>query len=292
MNGTIFTLNDSIDTTTSYTDELNKDLGPVCKYIVIYQHPLNQKRAFELQNTVEDTLRVEIDDITIFKHPNGENLGISSIEFSKEVPISQLNLLEKEKINQIRAFKTRSEYEQFMNIHSLDRLELIKFKSGRTPLVYIGNFNGSADDLRQMLRQFGTITLVRELKAKNITYFIAYFEQETSASFAVQTLNQQIINSQSVLCRSFYSNAYQDFFAVRGALDAESLKSLLSDYGNIKSFQEVQDGESVTYIISMESEEINKACCMLLNGIKLGHSKFKTFFVDKQRFLSSRNQRI
>lgn len=291
MNSTMLNFDMKNDFASNYAEELDRDIGPFCRYIIIYQNELMQRLGYDLQNFVEDTLRVNVEDVIVFRRPDQGKFGIAGIEFTSDVPISSLDLLDREKISQIRAFKTRSEFETFMKIHSLERLNLIQYKSNKGPLVYISNFPGSADELKEHLKKFGSLSLVREVKAANTTYHIAYFDQEASASLACKSYNNIKINNNTIKLRALYPNAYRSCFAVRGAPNRSVLSEVLAKYGNIRLFQEVQDGKDTTYLIEMESDEQNKACCMLLHNQEVEGSTLQTFFVDKDRFMVSRNQK-
>jgi hypothetical protein len=261
------------------------------KYLIIYTGALDF-RGFELQNFIEERTNSNVEDISVFTYENGAHIGISAVVFAEPIPISVISKIQESLFFgvglRLRAFPKYSEFQKFMNIHAVERLERIGFTQIQSvPLVYIEGYDGTREELNEQLELFGNINLIRVQEAQ-IRVFIVYFDKEASALNACRVLNGASLKGSIVVVKPLFRRAVTQYFAVRGLEAANEVEELCSVYGKISAIKTVQERDSNTFYVFMENLEEAITACTLLSGRKYSDSNSTTtFFITKDRFMKT-----
>ena len=260
------------------------------KFLIVYTSPA-EFRGYELQNFIEEMIQSSVDNISVFCDQNGEKIGIVAVELSFPITHSKLSKILQKPFKgvtlQIRAFPAKTDFQKFLEIHSVERLESINFTRGKhTPLVYVQNFIGDSQQLKEIFNSVGNIQLVRLQKVKFGNVFIIYFDDEDSALKACRTFNNITPSGQTtpIIVKSMYKSASSQYFAVCGLNSKEECEELCSNYGTVNAIKTLPETNGFTFYIYMEDLDQSKTACALLNGLQINDCHIRTFFITNDRF--------
>ena len=292
--------NDNIYNVNPFTPQISSETHKIppkkeeksSKFIIIYTSSPDF-RGYELQNFIEERIQSNVDNLSVFCDQNGDKIGIIAVELSFPISHSVLaKILQKPFKNitlQIRAFSSKTEFQKFLEIHSVERLDSIKFTRGNhTPLVYVQNFNGDSQQLKEIFASVGNVQLVRLQKVNFGNVFIVYYNDEDTALKACKTFNNINIAEQTepIIVKPMYKTAATQYFAVRGLNSKEECGEICSNYGKANEIKEFPEEVGHTYYVYMEDLEESKATCALLNDAEINGNHIKTFFITYDRFYS------
>ena len=262
------------------------------KYILLYTFHA-KFRGFELQNFIEQTTNDQVDNISLFSDVQGKPIGISVIQFTYPVSHSTIVKILQKPFHgiqmQARAFSTQTEYEKFMAFHSLERLDYIHFTKGKhTPLIYVQNFKGDSNDIKDLFKTVGNIQLVRTQTINIGTLFILYFEHEDEALKACKVFHEFTSQQQTtpLIVKPMYKNASTQYFAVTGLENIETVNQLCTMYGSVSTIKPWKGNGLPVFYVFMENIEESQAACALLNGKNNNETKIRTYFITFDRFSS------
>ncbi|EAY06974.1 hypothetical protein TVAG_100150 [Trichomonas vaginalis G3] len=238
--------------------------------------------SYEIYMLIEDKLNIEIEDLTIIKDNKGKYTGLVIVQLREKVSKSQLQQLEtiqfKGKSIATQLYTSEQEYKEFIKSIVLQKLQLITLPMLKSvPLVYVYNFEGDQNDIKEVFSQVGTILLAEQKK----DYFILYFSSEFEAIQASRLLNLSMINGKEIKLTLFYPRSVERSFGIRFCNDINIILNMIKKFGKIESSKQYQDG---TIYILMENSKSSKKACLWLNNKKIDCSYISTFFIKYNEY--------
>ncbi|KAH0793222.1 hypothetical protein GPJ56_002931 [Histomonas meleagridis] len=244
--------------------------------------------SYEIYNFIEDYVKVELEDLSLFRDLNGTPTGTVIAQFTEEVTQSRLERLQsqlfKGKAVKVRLFQSVGAFHKFIRMMSISRLDAINFDNKQSPpIIYVLNFNGDNSDVNEFFGQCGQISMVKSYKYRNTFYYVIFFTTETAAMTAYRTFNGHRRSGVPIIVAPLYKGAAERTFAVHNCNDFQWLKQEVSYFGGIDSIKQSSDGSGDIFF-QMDSLEFSKAACVLLNNREHGGRTIRTNFVDFDYF--------
>lgn len=243
--------------------------------------------SYEIYNFIEETVKVDLEDLSLFRSPNGAPTGTVVAQFAEEVTQSRLQKLEKRAFKgsqlQVRLYQSAAAFHKFMRSANESKLSVIGLQSSSSiPIIYVQNFDcAHSSDVSEFFGRSGELSMVKPHTFRGGTYYILFFTSEASAQNAHRTFNGYVRNGKSLIVAPLYKNAAERTFAVHHCSDAEWLRGEIEAYGDIEQIK--QSSESDVFV-QMSSLESAKAACVLLNRKSHSGTTITTNFVDYDYF--------
>ena len=269
-------------------DPMLKILAPESKeksreltsYIIALELQAKHFRSYEVFIFLEENLKIEVSDVSIFRGKNEKPTGIVIARLSEKVSFPKLNqldqLLFKGKRVVTQMFANAEEYRSYVKPFILEKLKCINLPFRKAvPLVYVGGFPDGTDEnvVRELFGKVGTILLIE----KSNDLFIIYFSEESAARNAERCFNLFEYDGKTELrVTLFYRRTVDRAFGIRMCSDQGSLMNEIKKFGAIESSLRKPDG---TIYVLMESQACAKQACIALNSMKIGKNYICTFFI-------------
>lgn len=242
--------------------------------------------SYEIYNFVESCLKVDVDDVSIchdsYENPTGNVLVL----LSEKIPVSRASRLASLKFKDspvdIRLFPRRSEFEKY--IKRLTETKLPEYQDiykNAPPMVYVANFNGSEQDVRDFFGKCGSISLLRSFPYHDSQYWMISYTTEEDALYACKTFNGFEDQNGQLIVMPMYKRAVERTFIIEHCDDINWLKQELSAFGKIEQIQNTTDGR---VFVMMETLEPSKAACTLINSRVYNGQRISAHFVDYEYF--------
>ena len=244
--------------------------------------------SYEIYNFIEDYVKVELEDLSLFRDLNGTPTGTVIAQFTEEVTQSRLERLQsqlfKGKPVKVRLFQSVGAFHKFIRAVSISRLDAIHFDNKQSPpIIYVLNFDGDVSEVNEFFGQCGQISMTKPYKYRDSFYYVLFFTTESAAMSAYRTFNGHQRTGGPITVAPLYKGAAERTFAVHNCNDFEWLKKEVRYFGGIDSIKQSSDGTGDIFF-QMDSLEYSKAACVLLNNREHNGRTIRTNFVDFDYF--------
>ncbi|OHT12335.1 hypothetical protein TRFO_17927 [Tritrichomonas foetus] len=252
---------------------------------VSFTPPKDSFASYEIYNFIENTLKIELEDMSVFRNSIGIPTGIVVAQLTSEISLVRLMKLHGKKFKgspvEARLFTTQASFQKFIFAQSEPRLQTIKLNyDNSVPLVYVQNFPEGESDLGDFFSQCGKIISIKKYPFKKESYYAIEFSTEAEARLVCRTFNDYELHGRSLKVAILYKNAAERSFAVHHCQDIQWLKNELKCYGRVDAYKVSND---VVYVM-METLESSKAACILLNKNFDTGTQIVTHFIDYEYF--------
>lgn len=242
--------------------------------------------SYEIYNFIEQTVKVELEDISLFRTLNGTPTGLLVAQFTEEVTQSRLQKLESKTFKgspiQVRLFQTIGAFHKFIRSLSESKLDLIRFNNSNSiPIIYLQNFDGDSNSVNEFFSKFSQISMIKPYKYRDSYYYVLFFTDEASAIKAHRTFNGFEYKNKKLIVAPLYKNAAERTFAIHHCQDPSWLKKEIEYFGDIEQIKQNSQSEIFVQMTSLESA---KAACVLLNNKVHDSYTITTNFVDYDYF--------
>ncbi|KAK8887416.1 hypothetical protein M9Y10_038456 [Tritrichomonas musculus] len=283
-------MNDSQDVNQKFSRQANdNDNNDIFGYLIalIFDPPEQGFASYEVYNFIEETLKVELEDLSVFRNAQGNPLGVVVAQMTDECSLSRLSRIAGREFKgsavSVRLFTSQTSFQKFIFAQSHSRLQNIILNYDESvPLVYVNNFpNYSDDKIGEFFSKCGAITSFKKVPLKDRFYFIIQYSTTEEARKAYHMFSDYRINGDILKTALLYKSAAERTFAVHHCQDKKWLEAEVTNFGQIDEIKVGQDG--IIYIMMM-SIESSKAACLLLNKEFNNGIQITTNFVDYEYF--------
>ena len=237
---------------------------------------------YEVWNFIEENTKAIIEDLSLFRNEFGEPTGVAVAVLEDDISASRLQRVCEKKFKNVDVkaylFTSAAEMAKFIRQNAALGMESSKKIVNRknVPLVYVLNFPGNQNELRQKFSICGTISLV-DAPLKSQKLFTVYFDTEESVNKACEMFH----GSDGMIVVKLYQRAAESSFIVRHVQDnrADAIRSIVQEFGTISQWKRTPTGDLA---FLLENWEAAKAACILLKH--LVPDDINTFFIDKYYF--------
>ena len=256
-------------------------------YLIALTFNTTDYSSYELYSYVEETLKTEVEDLSMFRNPiTNEPTGLVVVQLVEDVNTSRLKKLTEQPFKgkpvQVRLFSNELKFAQFLNNSVDEKLRTVAIPLRRaTPIVFVQNFVGNDADLTRLFGKCGKINIIQMSHIKKCIFYAIYYDTEAATRLACRTLNGFVVDRVEMIVTPLYPRACERCFGVSNCDDLESLRSQIENFGNIDKMKQGEDG---VYYFLMESLNASRYACTLINSRKIGTNRVFTFFVEYEQF--------
>lgn len=256
---------------------------------LIFEPPESGFAQYEVYNFIEETLKVELEDLSVFRNMQGNPIGVVVAQMTEEISLSRLaritDRMFKGKQVSARLFTSQTSFQKFIFAQSQDRLKSIILNyDDSVPLVYVNNFpNRSDDEITDFFLKCGNIKSFKKTKFKDHYYFVIEYSNIAEARRACHSYSDFDFEGNILKTALLYKSAAERTFAVHHCTDRKLLEAEIKNYGEIDRIKESKDDKTDIYVM-MISIESSKAACLLLNKEFINGTQITTNFVDFDYF--------
>ncbi|OHT15226.1 hypothetical protein TRFO_14247 [Tritrichomonas foetus] len=258
-------------------------------YLIALSFDITNLVAYELYSYVEETLKTEVEDLSIFRDPftNDPN-GLVVVQLIEDVSTTRLRKLSEQTFKghpvQVRLFSSEVKFQQFLENNADEKLKNISIPlKASTPIVFVQNYTGDEVELVKFFGKCGQVNLIRMSHIRKCIFFTIYYDREESAELACRSLNGFRTSGGELIVTPLYRRSVERAFGVINCDAPNELKVHIENFGNIEKMKERKDG--VIYIL-METIDAAKYACTLINSRVIGTKRVTTFFVEYEYFNS------
>lgn len=256
-------------------------------YLIALTFNITDYSSYELYSYVEETLKTEVEDLSMFRNPNSnEPTGLVVVQLVEDVSTTRLKKLTEQTFKgqpvQVRLFSNELKFSQFLNNSVDEKLREIAIPLKRaTPIVFVQNFVGNDSDLKSLFGKCGKINIIQMSHIKKCIFYAIYYDSEVSTRRACKTLNGFVLDKCEMIVTPLYPRACERCFGVSNCDDLDSLTAQIENFGHIEKMKKGDDG---VYYFLMESLNSSRFACTLINSRKIGSNRVFTFFVEYEQF--------
>ena len=272
--------------TDAFQSVSNEPMG--CYISLVFDPPSEGFASYEIYNFIENTLRIEVEDLSVFRNSQSFPTGVIACQLTEEIPLSRLKRLHGKVFKgspvDVRLYTTLTGFRKFILSKSAEKLSSIYLEPERpVPLIYVANFpdDDPKEDVETFFSKCGNILSIKKVATKNNSYYyIIEFSLEEGALKAARSLDNYELNGNKLRVAIMYKNAAERTFVIHHCTDIQWAKSTVNYYGNIEDIKSEDDD---VYIL-MDTLDSSKAACLLLNKSIVNNIQVKTNFVDFEYF--------
>lgn len=243
--------------------------------------------SYEIYNFLEETLKTELEDLSVFRNPHGMPTGIVVAQLRELVSATRLARIHTREFKgspvKLRLFTSKSDFHKFIRNESANRLEKIKLKLDESvPLIYACGFPNFTDDqILDFFSQTGQIEHLTKYPYKDGYYYTIEYSNTGEAITTSRTFRDYRLGDQTLQVGILYKSAAERTFAVHHCPNFDWLKTEIKYFGVIEDFKITKDDDAY---IMMDSIESAKAACLLLNRRIYNDVQITTNFIDYDYF--------
>ena len=256
-------------------------------YLIALTFDIVDYSSYELYSYVEETLKTEVEDLSIFRSPiTNKPTGLVVVQLVEDVNTSRLKKLTEQTFKgrpvQVRLFSNELKFAQFLNNNVEEKLRQVYLPLKQaTPIVFVQNFVGNDDDLTNLFGKCGKINLIRMSHIKKCIFYTIYYDKEVATRLACRTLNGFVVGKCEMIVTALYPRASERCFGVSNCDAPDELRVQIQIFGNIEKMKQSKDG---TFYFLMETLNSSRYACTLINSRKIGTHRVFTFFVEYEQF--------
>lgn len=258
---------------------------------LIFEPPESGFASYEIYNFIEETLKVELEDLSVFRNMQGNPIGIVVAQMTEEISLIRLSRITerpfKGKQVSARLFTSQTSFQKFIFAQSQDRLKnIILNYDDSVPLVYVNNFPNKPDEIiTEFFLRRGKIKSFKKTKLnfKDNFYFVIEYSNIGEARRACHIYSNFRYEESVLKTALLYKSAAERTFAVHHCQDMQALEDEIGNYGEIDKIKASKDDKTEIYVM-MKSIEASKAACLLLNKEFINGVQITTNFIDFEYF--------
>lgn len=251
------------------------------KHIALEMPPMDFA-SYEVWNFIEHVMKVNVEDLSVFRDAKGEPTGIVVAVLKDAVPASRLDMFAGQRFCNVfvnpRLFVSIGSFEKFvrMNCGALSMSVSRLGKQRTVPIVFVSGFEGTQGELRHKFGAVGTINVV-EGPAKVGRYSVVYFQTDEAARAAQMQFHG--VDGMVVGCLSH--RCLEPCFVVRGATPSD-VKEGAAVFGCVERMVISRCGDVGVVMDSLEAA--NAACALLKYNVQRSSDiTVYVFFVERLR---------
>lgn len=256
-------------------------------YLIALTFNMVDYSSYELYSYVEETLKTEVEDLSIFRNPNtNEPTGLVVVQLVEDVNTSRLKKLTEQTFKgqpvKVRLYSNELKFSQFLFNSVDEKLREIALPLKRaTPIVFVQNFVGNDSDLTRLFGKCGKINIIQMSNIKKCIFYAIYYDSEVATRRACKILNGFVVDRCEMIVSPLYPRACERCFGVSNCDDLDSLRVQIENFGHIEKMKEGSDG---VYYFLMESLNASRYACTLINSRKIGTHRVFSFFIEYEQF--------
>lgn len=256
-------------------------------YLLALTFDITDFRSYEVYSYVEETLKTEVEDLSIFHDPfTNQPTGLVVLQLIEDVSRSRLRKLAEQTFKghkvEVCLFSKERIFSNFLEKNAQQIIESLALPlQTSTPVVLVQNFTGADEDLMRIFGKCGRINLYKMQHIKKAIFYTLFYETEAATKAACRLLNGVLFNGYEITVVPLYPRAVERCFGVVHCDDLEKLKLMVSNFGKIETVKVGPDG---VYYFLMESTNSAKYAATLINSKMIGSHRVYTFFVEYEYF--------